>query len=209
MTMAKTKNAFALRDFDKRKILQRPIFKHVEINGEHFLKNNLCSDTEVFESLSPTDDVIQNELNLKKYYAIRTTLLYYQVRLIDRIHLQRLVRFKRATKNPELRKRAENLREEYDEDAMQITITSALVEKEIESLEKTIQQQNRKIFASRLKQARQDKELTQKELATAINMTQGGYVSYEIARREPPLTTLIRLSKTLGRTTDWLLGIGT
>ena len=51
--------------------------------------------------------------------------------------------------------------------------------------------------------------LTQKELATAIDMTQGGYVSYEIARREPPLTTLKRLSKTLGRTTDWLLGIGT
>lgn len=207
--MAKFQNAFALRDFDKNKILQRPIFKHVEVDGEHFLKNNLHSDTEIFESLSPTDDVNQNELNLKKYYAIRAMLLYYQVRLIDRIHLPRLVRFKRATKNPELRKRAENLREKYDENATQITMTIALVEKEIELLEKLIPEQNRKIFASRLKQARLTAGLTQKEVATAVNMTQGGYVSYEIARREPPLTTLIRLSKTLGRTTDWLLGIGT
>ena len=207
--MTKTQNAFALRDFDKHKILQRPIFKHVEVEGEHFLENNQYTDSEILKSLSPTDDVTQNELNLKKLYAIRAMLLYYQAKMIDKVHLPRLVRFKRATKNPELRKRAENLRAEYDQNATQVNITSEWFNKTIEKLEKIIPDQNRKIFANRLKKARQAAGLTQKELATAIDMTQGGYVSYEIARREPPLTTLIRLSKTLGKTTDWLLGIGT
>lgn len=203
------RKAFAFRDFDHNKFLQRPLFKFVEVDGVHFLKDNLQGDGKIFESLSPTDNVNQNEFNLKKLKAIQEKLLYYQQVLIDKKHIPRLIRFKRATHNLDLKKRAEELQVKYDKYASIITMIQAHVREEISELEKIIQQQNKNIFAQRLKQARQAKGLTQKELATAVDMTQGGYVSYEIARREPPLTTLIRLSKTLEKTTDWLLGLST
>ena len=128
MILPKTRDAFALRTFNENKILQRPFFKFVKVNDEYFLKENLHDDGEILKFLSATDDVNQNEENLKKLQAIYEKLIYYQAKLIDKIHLPRLVRFKRATKNPELRKRAENLIEEYDNDAMQITMTSAQFE---------------------------------------------------------------------------------
>ena len=79
----------------------------------------------------------------------------------------------------------------------------------VNKVTETIQQRYRDIFANRLKQARQEKRLTQKELATAVEMSQNGFQQYEGARREPSLTTLIRLSKVLHRPTDWLLGLST
>lgn len=206
--MSKT-HAFAFRDFDKRKILQRPIFKHVEVDGEHFLEGNKFIDDEVINSLRATDDVNENETNLKKLQAIYEKLVYYQVRLIDRIHLPRLVRLKRATKNPELRKRAENLREEYDDDATQVTMTSAWVKKEIEKLEKIIQEQNRNIFASRLKQARQAAGLTQQQLAEKIGFSRAGLTQFENNIREPSLLTAINLARRLNVSLDWLVGIST
>lgn len=207
--MPKTRDAFALRMFNENKILQRPFFKFVKVNDEYFLKENLRDDGEILKSLSATDDVNQNEENLKKLQAIYEKLIYYQAKLIDKIHLPRLVRFKRATKNPELRKRAENLIEEYDNDAMQITMTSAQFEHEIEKLEKIIQEQNRKIFSQRLKQARKNFGFTQKQLAEKIGKTQNAINLYESGQREPPLTVLIRLSRALNQSTDSLLGIST
>ena len=70
-----------------------------------------------------------------------------------------------------------------------------------------IKKYNREVFASRLKSARQVKNITQQELAQKIGMTQNSYSSYEIGRAEPPLTTLIRLARELNCTTDWLLGL--
>lgn len=207
--MPKTRDAFALRIFDDKKILQRPLFKFVKIGDEYFLKENLRDDVEILKSLSATDDVNKNEKNLKKLKAIYEKLVYYQAKLIDKIHLPRLVRFKRASKNPELRKRAENLLEEYDNDAMQITMTSELFEHEIEKLEKFIQEQNRKIFSQRLKQARKNLGFTQKQLAEKIGKTQNAINLYESGQREPPLTVLIRLSRALNQSTDKLLGIST
>lgn len=205
----KTKDAFALRDFNKNKFLQRPMFKNIEIDGEKFLKDNSREDKAILESFAATDNVNSNELNLRKLQAIQDILIYYQEKLIDRHHIPRLIRFKRKTKNPDLKVRAGLLHENYDNIATEITMIIPEIKERIAELEKIIQQQNKYILAQRLKQARKAAGLTQKKLASAVNMTQGGYVSYEIARREPPLTTLIRLSKVLDKTTDWLLGIGT
>ena len=205
----KTQNAFALQNFDKMRIFQRPILKKfVQVDGEFFLKNDLRDDEEIIRDLlTIADDVRKNETNLRKLQELQKTLIHFQARMIDRQHLPRLVRFKRATENTELKKRADELRDKYDEDASQILITATWIKKELEGLEKVIQQQNRNIFAKRLKQARNSAGFTQKELAMALDMTQGGYVSYEIARREPPLTTLKRLTSILNKSADWLLGI--
>lgn len=209
MTLPKTKYAFAFRDFDHNKFLQRPLFKFVEVDGEYFLKDNLHGDGEIFESLKATDDVNQNEQHLKKLQVIYEKLVYYQFKLIDKIHIPRLIRFKRATKNPELRKRAGDLQEKYDEYAAIITMIQTSVRNNIADLEKIIEQQHRKIFAQGLKQARKKFGFTQKQLAEKIGKTQNAINLYESGQREPPLTTLIRLARALNQSTDNLLGIST
>jgi len=64
----------------------------------------------------------------------------------------------------------------------------------------------RPIFAQRLRQARKEKKMTQAELAEKIGMTQGGYTSYEIARREPSIKGLVNLADALNVSLDWLCG---
>lgn len=208
--MSKSQNAFALRNFDKNHILQRPILKKfVQVDGDFFLKENCATDDEIIRDLSAiTDDVNQNELNLRRLRVIWERLLVFQTKTIDRRHLPRLVRFKRSTVNPELKKRADFLYKEYDADAMQIVMTAALIEKKVSELEKIIPEQHRKVFSSRLRQARISCGLTQKETAIIIGLTaQNSYSQYESGKREPPITNLIRLSKVLNHPVDWLLGI--
>ena len=82
-----------------------------------------------------------------------------------------------------------------------------VVNEKIEKTKLSIEQSHRDIFASRLKQARQKAGLTQTDLANLTFTTQGAITSYEIARREPSLTTLSRLSEKLNVSTDWLLGL--
>ena len=97
--------------------------------------------------------------------------------------------------------------EEIDSVIEQIEQLLKNVEDSRAELMTRIKKYNRKVFASRLKSARQAKNITQQELAQKICMTQNSYSSYEIGRAEPPLTTLIRLARVLNCTTDWLLGL--
>ena len=64
----------------------------------------------------------------------------------------------------------------------------------------------RLVFAQRLKQALKEMKITQVELAEKIGMTQGGYTSYEQARREPPIKVLVQLADKLNVSLDWLCG---
>lgn len=207
--MSKSQNAFALRDFDKKYILQRPILKKfVQIDGDFFLKENCATDDEFIRDLSTiTDDVNQNELNLRRLRVIWERLTYFQSKMIDRRHLPRLVRFKRSTVNPELKKRADDLRDKYDEDAAHISMTAAYVEKRIEELEKSIQQQNRQFFASRLKKARQDKKISQRDLSDLTKINRADIGLYETGKKFPSLDNLIKILRCTGVSADWLLGM--
>lgn len=62
-------------------------------------------------------------------------------------------------------------------------------------------------FAERLKQLREDADLTQTDLAKAVNVTQRNISFYEKGVNEPSLDTLINLAKYFKVTTDYLLGI--
>lgn len=81
------------------------------------------------------------------------------------------------------------------------------VDNKIENINLSVEQGRRDIFAMRLKQARTNAGLTQTDLANLTFTSQGAITSYEIARREPSLTTLTRLSEKLNVSTDWLLGL--
>lgn len=59
----------------------------------------------------------------------------------------------------------------------------------------------------RIKELREDGELTQKEIANYLKITQQQYSLYEIGTRTIPVELLIELSKLYEKTTDYILGL--
>ncbi len=58
----------------------------------------------------------------------------------------------------------------------------------------------------RLRNLREDKDLSQKELAKILGMSQTGYSKYETGENDIPTTILIKLADFYGTSTDYLLG---
>ncbi len=59
----------------------------------------------------------------------------------------------------------------------------------------------------RLKDLREDKDLTQKEIAKLLFITQQQYSLYEKGYRDIPTAALTALSKFYGVSTDYILGL--
>ena len=59
----------------------------------------------------------------------------------------------------------------------------------------------------RIRDLREDKDLTQKELASALNCSQQVYSNYELGQRDIPTDILIKLSKFYNISVDYILGI--
>lgn len=59
----------------------------------------------------------------------------------------------------------------------------------------------------RLKEIRQDKDLYQKDVAKAINMTQKQYSLYETGVRLIPIDKLVLLAEFYNTSVDYLLGL--
>lgn len=62
------------------------------------------------------------------------------------------------------------------------------------------------MFNIRLKELREEKKLTQQEVADYLSMSRSTYAQYEIGRREPDFGTLSKLADFFGVTGDYLLG---
>ncbi len=58
----------------------------------------------------------------------------------------------------------------------------------------------------RLRDLREDKDLTQKQLAEILGMSQTGYSKYETGENDIPTPILLKLADFYGTTTDYLLG---
>ena len=58
----------------------------------------------------------------------------------------------------------------------------------------------------RLRDLREDNDLSQKELASIIGMSQTGYSKYETGENDIPTIILIKLSRFYGVSIDYLLG---
>lgn len=61
-------------------------------------------------------------------------------------------------------------------------------------------------FAIRLKKIRKEHNLTQKQVAEYVNVTQQTYNNYETKDYEPTIETLIKLAKLFNTTIDNLIG---
>lgn len=57
----------------------------------------------------------------------------------------------------------------------------------------------------RLKELRQDKDLTQSQIAKILNMSQTGYSKYETGENDIPTNVLIGLAKFYNTSVDYLL----
>ena len=58
----------------------------------------------------------------------------------------------------------------------------------------------------RLRDLREDHDLSQKELAKIIGMSQTGYSKYETGENDVPTAILIKLSRYYGTSIDYILG---
>ena len=59
----------------------------------------------------------------------------------------------------------------------------------------------------RIRNLREDKDLTQKQLGPLLNMSQTGYNQYEIGKNDIPTRILIELAKFYNTSIDYLLGL--
>ncbi len=59
----------------------------------------------------------------------------------------------------------------------------------------------------RIRELREDNDLTQKEVADYLHIRQNTYSQYETGARELPLNCLIALAKFYNTSTDYILGI--
>ncbi len=59
----------------------------------------------------------------------------------------------------------------------------------------------------RIRDLREDKDITQKQMAKALNCSQQVYSNYELGQRDIPTDILIKLSKIYGVSVDYILGI--
>lgn len=62
-------------------------------------------------------------------------------------------------------------------------------------------------FCDRLKNAREDRDISQTEMADKLNMTQSNYSKIESGIQEPNLDQLIRIAEIFNLTIDELLGV--
>lgn len=58
----------------------------------------------------------------------------------------------------------------------------------------------------RIRDLREDRDLTQKQIAQILGMSQTGYSKYETGENDIPTQVLIKLADFYGTTTDYLLG---
>lgn len=59
----------------------------------------------------------------------------------------------------------------------------------------------------RLRELRQDNDLTQEQVGKLLNMSQTGYNQYEIGRNDVPTKVLIKLAEFYGTSIDYILEI--
>lgn len=68
-------------------------------------------------------------------------------------------------------------------------------------------QKKREEMYQRIRDLREDHDLTQKQLAAALNCSQQVYSNYELGQRDIPTDILIKLSRFYQVSTDYILGI--
>ena len=201
----KTKNAFAFRDFDSARILQRPFFKNFYFASDK-------SDAEILESLNKETEDSADSLE-RRLYSIKAILEHLAEfrRLIDRHNENRLNKYNRkkseskGIKITELQHPAPVM--EYFNASLSVLELMNKFEKLYSDLEKKIQVRCRKEFGNRLKRARKALGLSQQQLGDLVQITSQGISHYELGKRDASIPTIIKFAKVLNMNGNQILGL--
>ncbi|MBQ3444485.1 MAG: helix-turn-helix transcriptional regulator [Selenomonadaceae bacterium] len=229
--MPKTKDAYALRNFDETKILQRLWFKDFNLPvGDD--ENVLLYFYNIVEK--PIEDVIFNgspemithmeenypknaNENLEIVAQLGDRTVFYEA-LLER-HMIRLNGIKKyyvekfmATENKIWKTkalRATELIKRYHEILNSITALREKISIKVKMLKELFEKDFRQlVFGSRLRQARKAAGLTQRELAERVGFkTYNSIAQYERGLNDPSLPTLFRIATELNCSADWLLNL--
>lgn len=212
----KKQNAFAFRNFDEKRILQRRFFKDFKFDTNK-------TDEEILSGLSHDVSTLSQQ-DLEKNFDILVSLIFRTadyLKLIKR-HIERLERYRRAVADKIVEDKTadvEILREKYDIEqklakyyqlGIYLDVDNLLRERlaqAFRAVDDELKFSYRKIFADRLKLARQEKGMNQKDFGASVGLTQRAISNYEVGIREPSLATLARFSKKLQRPIGWFLGV--
>lgn len=201
----KTKNAFAFRDFDSARILQRPFFRDFHFDTDK-------SDSQILKSLSNVkeDSADTWERNL---YVIKATYerLFRFRRLINRHNENRLDKYNKRksqsqdVKITELQRPAPVM--EYFSASLSVLELMNKFKQLYSEIEKKIQVRYRKEFGTRLRRLRQDLGLTQAKFGDLVQVSPQVFSLYERGEHDVPIHTIIRLAKVLDMSSDQILGL--
>lgn len=212
--MPKTKDAFALKDFDDSRILQRKFFERDNLyrqaraggnwqydlptGSDNYIVDRMCSDIiEAFEC----DNYERGQDKLDRF-NLRLIVVDRYMTCITR-HLGRLRRYMTLRDGDA---RLNELVAKYQVIADAILWVKGKFVYCLEDIEHA-KRRYKQIFATRLREVRLKKKLTQTQISQMLGVAQTAYSSYEKMTREPSLTTLVRISKILNCSVDWLLGL--
>ena len=191
----KTKDAFAFRNFDEKKILARRFFKDFRLpDGDDETALGVF-DAEEFLDASDAERKLEQLHKLSD----RMSRLH---KLIVR-HVKRLRKFWQATSD----ERAAKLLREYSWYGEAVTLCWLKLRSYFINGEDKLNEPYRKEFGARLKAARRAAGLTQKDLAEVLGITPTGYSKYEQGRADMPTSALVKTVKILRCSADKLLGL--
>lgn len=187
--MPKTKNAFAFRDFNEEKILQRPYFKKFNLPKK--------TDTEILESLQPTgdDSVDEMEQKLSTVKALHKRCINFTY--LIRRHIARRIKLSGGALNYL----------DYPTADWAVNDLAKRLMQQYYELEEKIEKRYRQITAASLRKYIKSAGFTQKEIGDRVQISQRGFSHYVCGTNDIPTYTLIRLSKILKVSTDELLGL--
>ena len=203
--MAKSKDAFALRDFDAERILQRKFFSSkfgVSYNSD-FDTDDENLDT-YFNVAASYKGTLEMRQQLAKTQRLKALTAAYTKRIFE--HTLKLEKFMRQASDETISQRAASLQKEY----LKIIDSLGNLQKKINLLirdgEMAIAKTFCKELGERIRQARETLSLERKDVATTLGISLHSLGHIERGEREPSPYTLARLSEILGRSPNWLFG---
>lgn len=230
--MPKTKDAFALRGFDEKRILQRRWFKDFNLPVEddkyvfdvfyYVFEKPLSGVTPSgkLKRIMPTEEgylagIEENLLTVKRLYARTENYLEYIVQHITLLHKIRNFFAEKFIATEERIYKEKIIRADYLIKGYEAVVESIVnifipcISNEVLKLEGLLNESIRKkFFGARLRQARREARLTQAKLAKRVGLqTYAPITQYERGINDPSLPTLFRIATALNRSTDWLLGL--
>lgn len=192
--MPKTQNAFGLRGLDENTFFKIEIdatFADDDLNRLQRRKRQCLDLRAKFDSFRRR--IIRHNDRLQRYQALLVSDIAYATDEDYRRYIK-----------PRSR-RSVSLSEKYSRIACRCNKAIQKIDDITKVFDSKIRRYFLRIFANRLKEARQAAGLTQGQLAERLGTIRGNVCAYEQGRNEPPISTLALLARIFNCSTDFFL----